>query len=126
LVNTHALDRLNIPVPELLRDVPYGLIFSLPFLLYGVQKLLWNIMSLYDFTTSELRLLTGSLSRRERFYYVAEFFHISFKQNLIEMPLGVGTLILTSMKGRKRLRIKGVYRIRTVVEALRSGLGALS
>jgi hypothetical protein len=124
-INSKVLDRLTVPVPALLRDIPYGIIFSLPFLLYGVRRLLWNIMSLYEFNRSEIRLLTGSLSRKERYFPVSEFFEISFRQSLIETPFGVGTLTLSSKKKGKRLTIKGVYRVKTVAEVLRSGLGIL-
>ncbi len=122
-INRHILDRLNIQFPPSLRDIPYGIICSLPFILYGVHRFLWNVMSLYEFSPSEIRLLTGSLSRRERFFTVSEFFQISFRQSLIETPFGVGTLTLGSMKKGKRLTIRGVLRVKTVAEVLRSGLG---
>lgn len=122
-IKAQVLERLTVPVPAFLKDIPYGIVFSLPFLLYGVRQILWNIMSLYEFNRSEIRLLTGSLSRKERFFPVSEFFEISFSQSLIETPFGVGTLRLGSMKKRKRLIIRGVYQVKTVAEVLRSGLG---
>ena len=131
--NSHAISkeitgqivaRFEVPASNLLWKLPYGIIISVPFLIYGIHKLLWNIMSLYEINSSEIRLLTGSLSRKEHFYVVSEFFELSFKQNLIEAPFRVGTLILTSMKTGKRLIIKGVYNVKYVVEVLRSGLGA--
>lgn len=124
VISGQIIVRFNIPLPDFLWNLPYGIILSLPFLIYGIRKVLWNLMSIYEFNSSEIRLLTGSLSRKEHFFHISDFFEVSFKQNLIETPFGVGCLILTSMKGGRRLIIKGVYNVKSVVEVLRSGLGA--
>jgi hypothetical protein len=113
----------TIQLPAYLRNIPYGVILSVPFLIGGVRKLLWNVMSSYELSATEIRLITGSLSRKERFFPVTDFFQISFRQNVIEAPFGAGSLILTSLKTGKRLTIQGVYRVKHVAEALRSGLG---
>jgi hypothetical protein len=105
-----------------LRELPYGIILSVPFLLYGLWKLLWNIMSLYEITSSEIRLVTGSLVRKEQFFIISDFYSVSFEQDLLETLFGIGTVILRSRHG-KRFIIKGVYTVKSVVEVLRPGLG---
>ncbi len=122
-ITGRIIAQLDIPRSNPLWDIPYGIIFSLPFLIYGICKAIWNIMSGYEITSSEIRLLTGSLSRKERFFHVSEFYQVSFKQNLIETPFRVGCLILSARAGGQ-LIIKGVYNVRSVVEALRPGLGS--
>jgi hypothetical protein len=124
-ITAHILESQAVSPSHFLNDLPYGIIFSLPFLICGIYRVLWNVMSCYEFSASHIRLLTGSLIRRERFFQVHEFFDISFKQNLLETPFGVGSLTLTSIKSGKRMTIKGVYRVTSVAEALRSGLGAV-
>ena len=47
-----------------------------------------------------------------------DFYEVSFKQNLIETPFRVGTLILNRRRGGQ-LIIKGVHNIRSVAESLR-------
>jgi hypothetical protein len=101
-----------------LLNLPYGKIFSLFFLFYGIRTLLWNLMSSYEMSTSEIRMLTGHVSRKEQFFSLLDFYEISFKQNLIETPFRVGTLILNRRRGGQ-LMIKGVYNIRSVAESLR-------
>jgi hypothetical protein len=123
-VNRLLFSGPKMPVPDSLKNLPYGIIFSIPLLVYGIRKVLWNLMSLYEFSSSEIHLLTGSLTRKERFFTVPDFVQISFRQNLFEAIFGVGSLVLTRIKTGKRLTIKGVYRVKTVVDALRSGLGA--
>ncbi len=122
-ITTRIIMPLSVSRSNLLWDIPYGIIFSLPFLIYGTNKILWNIMSVYEIDSFELRLLTGSLIRKERFFAVSDFFEVSFRQNLIETPFRAGTLMLTSIKTGKKLTIKGVYSVKTVVEVLRSGMG---
>lgn len=68
-------------------------------------------------------MITGSLARKECFYPIMEFYEISFRQNLIEVPFSVGSLILKRIRGRNDLIIKGVYSARNVAEVLCSGLG---
>ena len=116
-ITRQGLTHLGIPHLKLLWNLPYGVIFSIPFLIYGIRTLLWNIMTIYEITSSEIRLLTGSLSRKERLFFISDLYEISFKQNLIETPFGIGSLILK--KGVGQLIIKGVYNVRYVVESLR-------
>ncbi len=124
VVTSQIITRLKIPQAIPLRGLPYGIIFSVPFLVYGIRRLLWNVMSLYEFSASEIRLITGSLIRKERFFNVHEFFQISFRQNLIEAPFGIGSITLVSLKTGKRLVVMGVYDVKHVVETFRSGMGA--
>lgn len=123
-ITGQIIARLNIPMSNILLELPYGTIISVPFLICGIRKILWNLMSLYEINPSEIRLMTGSLSRKERFYVISEFFELSFKQNLLETPFGVGSISLRSIKSGRWLIIKGVYNVKNVVEILRSGLGA--
>lgn len=115
-----VLVQLGISRSNLLWKVPYGIVFSLPLLFFGLRTLLWNLMSFYEFTSSDIRLLTGTLSRKERFYSMADFYEISFKQNVLETPFRIGSLILTPHVG-KPLFVRGVYNVKSVVESLRSG-----
>ncbi len=123
IIKGQFIDRMGIQHIKLLGNLPYGIILSLPFVFYGTHKLLWNIMSNYEINPSEIRLLTGSLSRKEHFFLISDFYSISFKQNLIETPFGIGCIILHASTG-DCLIIKGVYNVKSVVEALRPGLGA--
>lgn len=123
-IQEKLIEPLDINLPPLLLNSPLGVLLSLPFLVSGLRKLLWNVMSSYEFTAQEIRLITGSMSRKERFFPVADFFQVSFRQNVIEAPFGVGSLILTSAGTGKRLTIKGVYRVKDTADALRPGLGA--
>lgn len=116
------LAQLNIPRSNIAWNIPYGIVISVPFILIGVQKFLWNIMSNYEMTTTELRLITGSLSRRERFFDLSDFYDISFKQNLLETPFGIGCIILKSRHKNRLLIIRGIFNVKTVVKELRSGI----
>ncbi len=122
-INRLIIPKLHMPYSSTLLNLPYGILFSIPFLIYGIYKILWNIMSSYEINSSEIRLITGSLTRNERFYPIMEFYEISFRQNLIEIPFSVGSLILRRIRGGNDLIIKGVYSARNVAEVLRSGLG---
>lgn len=117
-ISRQFIAKLGIPRSNPLWDLPYGIIFSLPLLIYGIRTLLWNLMSSYELNSSEIRLLIGHLIRNERFFLISSFNEISFKQNLIEAPFHVGSLVLKA-KGRSQLIIKGVYNVRYVVECLR-------
>jgi hypothetical protein len=117
-INRYVITRLPIPHSNLLSNLPYGKIFSLFFLLYGIRTLIWNLMSSYEISSSEIRMLTGHLSRQELLFPLLDFYEVSFKQNLIETPFRVGTLMLNRRRGGQ-LIIKGVYNIRSVAESLR-------
>ncbi len=116
------LSRLNIPRSNIVWNIPYGIVISVPFILIGIQKFLWNIMSSYEMTSTELRLITGSLSRRTRFFDLSDFYDISFKQNLLETPFSIGCIILKSRHKNRLLIIKGVFNVKAVVKELRPGL----
>ncbi len=122
-INRLIIAKLHMSYSSTLLNLPYGILFSIPFLIYGIYKILWNIMSSYEINSSEIRMITGSLTRNERFYPIMEFYEISFRQNLIEIPFSVGSLILRRIRGGNDLIIKGVYSARNVAEVLRSGLG---
>ncbi|MEE8329723.1 MAG: hypothetical protein V3R54_07330 [Thermodesulfovibrionia bacterium] len=122
-INRLMISRLHIPYSNTLWNLPYGIFLSIPFLIYSIYKILWNIMSSYEINSSEIRMITGSLTRKERFYPIIEFYEISFRQNLIEIPFSVGSLILRRIRGGNDLIIKGVYNARNVAEVLRSGMG---
>ena len=110
--------KLGIFHSNKLQNLPYGIIFSLPFLIYGIRSLLWNVMTSYDITSSQIRVLAGSLSRNEHFYLISNLHDITFKQSLIEAPFGIGALIL--QKGSAKLTIKGIYNVRYVVDSIRA------
>jgi hypothetical protein len=114
---------LELPASHPLRRLPYGAVFSLPFLIYGLRTLLWNVMSGYEFSSSRISLLTGSLVRKEHFFSISDFCDVSFKQNLFEAPLGIGKMTLTERDGG-RLVIGGVHDVKYVVEALRAGISS--
>lgn len=122
VVTEQVLERLGKQRSLQLRGLPYGIILSVPLIFYGIRRLLWNIMSSYELNSTEIRLLTGSLIRKERFFEISEFYDISFRQNLLETPFGIGCIILAPRAKGRKLRIKGVFEVRSVVKALRSGL----
>jgi len=109
--------KLNIPHANQFQNLPYGTIFSLPFLIYGIRTLLWNMMTSYEITSSQIRLLAGSLSRKERIFLISNIHEITFKQSLIEAPFRTGSLVLR--RGNAELTIKGIYDIGYVVESIR-------
>jgi hypothetical protein len=117
------IPRLELSPSNLLWKLPYGIVFSLPFLIYGLRTLLWNLMSSYEINSSRVSLLTGSLVRRERFFSISDFCDVSFKQNLVEAPLAIGKVTLTAKDGGKLL-IRGVHDVKSVVEALRTGINS--
>jgi len=108
---------LNIPRINFLHNLPYEKILSVPFLIYGIRVLLWNIMSYYEIDSTRIRLLTGHLIRKEKFILVSDIHEVSFKQNMIEAPFRVGSLLLKTRMGE--FDIRGVYHIKQVVENLR-------
>lgn len=108
---------LNIPRINFLHNLPYGKILSVPFLIYGIRILLWNVMSYYEIDSTRIRLLTGHLTRKEEFVLVSDIHEVSFKQNMIEAPFRIGSLLLKTRMGE--FDIRGVYHIKQVVENLR-------
>jgi membrane protein YdbS with pleckstrin-like domain len=117
--------RTYLPVEGLdsLVAFPFGIALSLPFLLYALHSILWNLMSRYEINPSGIRLLRGTLVRKERFFPISDFCKVSFKQNLLEAPLGNGQMILTRDSG-SRLVIKGVRNAESVAEALRAAMNS--
>lgn len=103
-------------------NIPFGNALAVPFLLYGIVKGIWHMMSFYEITSSDIRVTTGCLSRTEHYYMVPDFSAISFRQSLLETPFGAGSLILTNMKNGKRLIIKGVHDVQYMVDVLRPRL----
>jgi uncharacterized membrane protein YdbT with pleckstrin-like domain len=108
---------LHIPRINLLHELPYGKLLSIPFVVYGVRLLLWNVMSYYEIDTTRIRLLTGHLTRKEQFILASDIHDISFKQSLLEAPFRIGSLLLKTRTGE--FNIRGVYHIKHVVEDLR-------
>jgi hypothetical protein len=117
-INRYVIGRIPAPYSNHLSNLPYGKLFSLFFLYYGIRTLLWNLMSSYEMNSFEIRMLTGHLSRKEQFFPLSDFYEISLKQNLIETPFRVGSLILGRRRGGQ-LTIKGVHSVRSVAESLR-------
>jgi uncharacterized membrane protein YdbT with pleckstrin-like domain len=114
---TELLPLFHIPRINTLNELPYGKLLSIPFLIYGIRVLLWNLMSYYEIETTRIRLLTGHLIRREQFVPVSDIHEISFKQNLLEAPFSIGSLLLKSRMGE--FTIRGVYQVKQVAEDLR-------
>jgi hypothetical protein len=117
-ITRYVISRIPAPYSNHLFNLPYGKLFFLFFLYYGVRTLLWNLMSSYEISSFEIRMLTGHISRREQFFSLSDFYEVSFKQNLIETPFGVGSLILGRRRGGQ-LILKGVHSVRSVAESLR-------
>ncbi len=111
------LMQFGIPHAKKFLTLPYGTIVSFPFLIYGVSRLLWNVMTSYEITSSQIRLLEGSLNRKEVIFRISNLHEITFKQSLIEAPFGIGSLILK--RGNAELIIRGIYNVRFVTEAIR-------
>jgi uncharacterized membrane protein YdbT with pleckstrin-like domain len=114
------LMQLGLPHSKKFMNLPYGTIVSFPFLFYGVRRLLWNVMTRYEISSSQIRLLAGSLNRKEQIVHISNLREITFKQSLIEAPFGIGSLVLQS--GNAGLIIKGIYNVRYVAENLRGKL----
>jgi Bacterial PH domain len=108
---------LHIPRINLLHELPFGKLLSIPFFIYGLRVLLWNIMSYYEIDTTRIRLLTGYLTRREQFILASDIHEISFKQSLLEAPFRIGSLLLKTRAGE--FNIRGVYHVKQVAEDLR-------
>jgi membrane protein YdbS with pleckstrin-like domain len=102
---------------------PFGTALSLPFLLYALHTILWSLMSRYEINPSGIRLLSGTLVRKERFFPISNFCQVSFKQNLLEAPLEIGQVILRRQSG-SRVVIKGVRNVESVAQALRAGVNS--
>lgn len=115
------LMQLGIPHFKKFQDLPYGTIASFPFLIYGVYRLLWNVMTSYIITSSQITLLAGSLNRREQIFHISNLHEITFRQSLLETPFGIGSLVLK--KGNAELIIKGIYNVKYVAESIRGKLG---
>jgi uncharacterized membrane protein YdbT with pleckstrin-like domain len=111
------LMQLGIPHAKKFLGLPYGTIVSFPLIIYGVRRLLWNVMTRYEITTSRIRLLAGSLNRKEQIFQISNMQEITFKQSLIEAPFGIGSLIFK--RGNAELIIKGIYNVRYVAESIR-------
>jgi uncharacterized membrane protein YdbT with pleckstrin-like domain len=109
--------KFGIPHSGRLQTLPLGTIISLPFFIYGVRRLLWNVMTSYEITYSQIRLLAGSLSRKEQLFSIPNLHEITFKQSLIEAPFGIGSLVLK--KGNAEFIIKGIYNVVYVAETIR-------
>lgn len=100
-----------------LRNLPYGIIVAFPFVVYGTGKLLWNMMTTYEITSSHIRLLAGSLSRKEHIFPLSGTSEITFTQTLLEAPFGIGSLIF--YRAGEKMEIKGVYGVKRVVDTIR-------
>lgn len=108
---------LNIPYIGLIYNLPLGKLLSIPFIIYGVRVLIWNLMSYYEIDPTRIRLITGHLIRKEQFILVSDINEISFRQNLIEAPFRIGSLLLKTRNGE--FVIRGIYNVKQVVETLR-------
>ena len=106
------------PDPLILRRMNYGMILAVPFVLFGMRRALWNSMSRYEVNTDGIHLLTGTLARKEYHLGFRDFEDVTFKQNIMEAPFKVGTLILKSGNlGEGRL--KGFYNVKNLVDVIR-------
>jgi uncharacterized membrane protein YdbT with pleckstrin-like domain len=114
----HLLTFWKLDSAHWLHKIPYGIILSLPFVVLGVHKILWNLMSSYEIGRQGIRVLTGSLTRKERFFPSSGLLEISFNQNVLEAPFGIGMLIIKG-DGGANLNLKGVYDVKRAVEFLR-------
>lgn len=108
---------LNIPHLNFLYTLPFGKLLSVPFVIYGVRVLMWNLMSYYEIDLTRIRLIAGHLIRKEQFILVSDIHEISFRQNLIEAPFHIGSLLLKTRNGE--FVIRGIYNVKQVVETLR-------
>jgi len=119
-VSVEVLQKLDVPKQSLLWNFPFGVLFSIPFIYLGIRRFLWNLMSFYEIDSKEIRLIVGSLSRKEHHVALSNLYDVTFKQNLVEAPFQVGSLILTSLKSGRQMIINGVYDVKQVVDVLRA------
>jgi len=110
--------QLEISHYSFLWNLPYGIILSLPFLIYGIRMIIWNLMSFYEINSTEIRILLGTLVRKEYHFSISSFKKISFKQNILEAPFGIGQIVLDPRIG-SNLVLRGIKRVKSVVEDVR-------
>jgi len=117
-INGPIFSFLSTAPPRILLEMNYGMVLAAPFALLGIRKVLWNAMSLYDVDTDEVHVLTGTLARKEYRLSLKEFDEVSFRQNLMEVPFKVGTLILKSGR-RGEYGLRGIHNVRNLVDLMR-------
>ena len=102
-----------------LPPLPYGIVLAFPFLVYAAAKLLWNLMTTYEITSSHIRVIAGTFTRKEQLFPLSEIHTVTFRQDLFEVPFGVGTLVIDRGGGQA---IKGIYHVKRVVDRIREDL----
>jgi uncharacterized membrane protein YdbT with pleckstrin-like domain len=119
-ISVEVLEKLEVSKQSLIWNFPFGVVFAVPFAYLGIRRLLWNVMSFYEIDSKEIRLVVGSISRKEHHVPLSNLYDISFKQNLFEAPFQVGSLILTSLKSGSQMILSGVHDVKQVVDVLRT------
>jgi hypothetical protein len=79
-INAQVFSLLKTAPPRILLEMNYGTLLAVPFVFFGMRKLLWNAMSRYDIDTDEVHVLTGTLARKEYRLSLKEFDDVSFRQ----------------------------------------------
>jgi len=91
---------------------------SIPFVLFGLRKALWNVMTYYEIDADGVHLFTGILTRKDFHLTFHEFDDVSFNQSLLEAPFKVGTLVLKSRK-LGECGVRGVHDVKNLVDQIR-------
>jgi hypothetical protein len=118
LINDQIFSLLKTTPHRILLQIGYGMVLAVPFVLFGIRKLMWNAMSRYEVDTDGVRVLTGTLARKEYYLSLQQFDDVSFKQNIIEVPFKVGTLILKSGAWGE-VGLRGIHDVKNLVDLIR-------
>ncbi len=117
-MNDQVFSLLMSTPPNILLGMGYGMMLSIPFVLFGLRKALWNLMTCYEIDADGVHLFTGILTRKDFHLTFHEFDEVSFNQSLLEAPFKVGTLVLKSRK-LGECGMRGVHDVKNLVDQIR-------
>ncbi|MFH1706515.1 MAG: serine/threonine-protein kinase [Planctomycetota bacterium] len=116
-----VFDPAALAAGHTLRGIPWGVVLAAPFLLMLLYTLLRQRMDRYAAGADGLRLVKGCLVRRERFLPWSGLRRVTFRQHLVEVPGGTGTLLLVDTDGRVTA-VPGVAGIEALTARIRAAL----
>lgn len=119
-VKNKVLAPTSMPTDNVTWRLPYGPLLALPVFAYFLNLTLWGLLSYYEITPHNIRLVSGSVVRRESYYSLDEFDDVGFSQSIVEVPFGIGQLVLHS--SHRQLKLQGIHNVKSVVDTLRHHL----
>jgi hypothetical protein len=114
----YAFNPLEVSDTSLLRTIPIGYVFTLPFIFFAIRRLLWNTLTHYSITDEDIVTHTGILARQEKHEKTSKFHDIVVKRNFLELFEGSGTVILRSQLG-DYLALRGIRNVKQTSDAIR-------